>query len=53
MIFSPFFLLKTSVVGTDLTTTHNLCFGTKIRKSVYPCIPQVQYIKVGFKMDMG
>ena len=32
-----------------LTSTHNLCFGAKIRKIVYPCIPQFYYIKVGFK----
>ena len=33
-----------------ITSTHNLCFGAKIRKKyVYPCIPQVCYIKVGFK----
>ena len=30
-------------------STHNLCFGTKIRKIAYPCIPQFHYIKVGFK----
>ena len=30
-------------------STHNLCFGAKIRKKVYPCIPQFCYIKVGFK----
>ena len=28
--------------------THNLCFGEKIRKIVYPCIPHFHYIKVGF-----
>ena len=32
-----------------LTSTHNLCFGAKIRKKVYPCIPQFCYIAVGFK----
>ena len=32
-----------------LTSTHNLCFGAKIRKKVYPCIPQFCYIKVGFE----
>ena len=31
-----------------LTSTHNLCFGAKIRK-VYPCKPQFYYIKVGCK----
>ena len=29
-------------------STHNLCFGAKIRKIVYPCIPQFYYIKVGY-----
>ena len=28
---------------------HNLCFGAKIRKNVYPCKPQFYYIKVGCK----
>ena len=32
-----------------LTSTHNLCFGAKIRKIGIPCIPQFYYIKVGFK----
>ena len=33
-----------------LTSTHNLCFGAKIRKiSIYPCIPQFYYIKVGYE----
>ena len=32
-----------------LTSTHNLCFGAKIRKKVYPCKPQFYYIKVGCK----
>ena len=27
---------------------HNLCFGAKIRKIVYPSKPQFCYIKVGF-----
>ena len=31
-------------------STHNLCFGAKIRKNnVYPCKHQFHYIKVGFK----
>ena len=30
-----------------LTSTHNQCFGAKIRKIVYPCKPQFYYIKVG------
>ena len=32
-----------------LTSTHNLCFEAKIRKKVYPRIPQFCYIKVGLK----
>ena len=51
------FLLKTLIVGTRLnrlseavlTSTHNLCFEAKIRKNVYPCKPQIYYIKVGCK----
>ena len=30
-------------------STHNLCFGAKIRKIGIPTIPQFCYIKVGFK----
>ena len=30
-------------------STHNLCFGSKIRKIIYPFTPQFYYIKVGFK----
>ena len=29
--------------------THNLCFGSKIRKIVDPCKPQFYYIKVDLK----
>ena len=45
------FLLKTLIVGSEavLTSTHNQCFGAKIRKIVYPCKPQFYYIKVGCK----
>ena len=34
-----------------LTSTHKLCFGAKLRKKVYPYIPQFYYniIKVGRK----
>ena len=32
-----------------LTSTHNLCFIAKIRKTIYPCTPQFYYIKVGCK----
>ena len=30
-------------------STHNLCLGAKIRKKVYPCVPQFYKIKVGYK----
>ena len=30
-----------------LTSTHNLCFGAKQEKWVYPCIPHFYCIKVG------
>ena len=30
-----------------LTSTNNLCFRAKIRKNVYPCIPQFYFMKVG------
>ena len=47
------FLLKTLIVckrlsEAVLSSTHNLCFGAKIRK-IYPCKPQFYYIKVGCK----
>ena len=29
-------------------STHNLCFGSKIRKIGYPCKPHFFYIKVRF-----
>ena len=32
-----------------LTSTHNQCFGVKIRKIIYPCKPQFYYIRVGCK----
>ena len=32
-----------------LTSIHNLCFGAKNKKKVYPCKPQFYYIKVGCK----
>ena len=35
--------------GYALHSTYNLCFGAKIRKYVYPFIPQFYYIKVGYK----
>ena len=30
-------------------STHNVCFGPKLRKLGIPCKPQFFYIKVGFK----
>ena len=39
------FLLKTQIVGT-----HNLYFLSRNKKNnVYPCKPQLYYIKVGVK----
>ena len=32
-----------------LTLTHNLCFGSKIRKIIHACVPQLDCINVGFK----
>ena len=32
-----------------LTSAQNLCFGTIIRKVVYPCVSQFYYMKVGYK----
>ena len=37
------------LVEAVLTSTHNLCFGAKIRKIGIPLIPQFCYIKVGFE----
>ena len=52
-MFCLFFLHKTFTVDTRVP---NLCFGTKIRKYVYPCKAMFKCIKVGFKgilfMDM-
>ena len=52
------FLFKTLIVGicknllepreAVLTCTHNLCFGLRIQKFVYPCKRQFYFIKVGF-----
>ena len=47
-IFFSLFSLKT-LIEAVLTSTHDLCFGAKIRKNVYPCKPQFYYIKVGCK----
>ena len=41
-----FQMIQTEAV---LTSTHNLCFGAKINKRLYPCKPQFFYIKVGCK----
>ena len=32
-----------------LTSSHNLCFGAKMRKIGIPLLPQFYYINVGFK----
>ena len=39
-----------SVSEAVLTSTHNLCFGAKIKNKIYHSIPQFYfcYIKVGF-----
>ena len=37
------------LIKAVLTSTHNQCYGVKIRKIVYPCKPQFYYIKVGCK----
>ena len=37
------------LVEAVLTSSHNLCFGAKIRKIGIPCIPQFCYIEVGFE----
>ena len=34
-------------------STHNLCFGIKIRKIVHPCITQLYCIKVGYEGPVG
>ena len=52
------FSLKILIVGTRynrphsavLMSTHNICFGAKIRKIVCPCRPNFYYIKVGYKV---
>ena len=40
---------KNRLIEAVLTSTHNLCFGAKIRKNVYTCKPQFYYTKVGCK----
>ena len=43
-------MLKTLIAESVLTSTHVLCFGTKIRKKmVYLCQPQFCHMKVGYK----
>ena len=47
-----FFLFLPQNIDCDeavLTSTHNLCFGAKIRKIGIPLHTQFFYIKVGFK----
>ena len=41
--------VRTAFSEAVLTSTHDLCFGAKIRKNVYPCKSQFYYIKVGCK----
>ena len=35
------------------TSTHNLCFGTKIRNIVHHCITQFYCMKVGYEGSVG
>ena len=53
LIFFSIFSLKTYIVSTAseavLTSTHNVCFESKIRKLGLLPNPQFFYIKVGFK----
>ena len=49
MNFFNIFLIFAQNIEAVLTSTHNLCFGAKIRKNVYPCKPHFYYIKVGCK----
>ena len=37
------------LIEAVLTSTHDLCFRAKIKRNVYPCKPQFDYIKVGCK----
>ena len=49
-IFFFFFVQNIDCVYTVLTSTHNLCFGTKIRKNRHILAnPSFYCIKVGFK----
>ena len=43
------FLIFAQNIDCGYTSTHNLCFGAKIRKNVYPCKPKFYYINVGCK----
>ena len=45
-----FFLIFAQNIEAILTSTHNLCFGAKIRKIGIPLQTQFYYIKVGFKV---
>ena len=49
LIFFLIFAQNIDCGEAVLTSTHNLCFGAKIRKIGIPRIPQFCYIKVGFK----
>ena len=43
------FQMKIVKIFFIFASTHNQCFGAKIRKNVYPSKPQFYYIKVGCK----
>ena len=42
-------LVRTAPVRAVLTSTHNVCFGAKIRKLIIPLHTLFYYISVGFK----
>ena len=46
LFFNLHDVMKTVFVEAVLTSTHNLCFGAKIRKNVYPCKPQFHYMYI-------
>ena len=49
MFFLDIFLILAQNIDCGYKSTHNLCFGPKIRKLAYPGIPQFYYIEVMFE----
>ena len=45
-----FFVIFAQSIDCGGSNEYNVCFRAKIRKNIYPCIPQFYYIKVGFKV---